>query len=138
MIRRKAFTIVEVIIVVAIVGILTAMSLQYYGDVDQSAREAVAKSNLKTVRDAIGEYFKAHMEYPTNLTDLNMNPSPEQLILGNLRNTNAQLVLTVPDTAAGADSNVYLATQTVDVALTSGQTGVGKQFRYIKVSGFSW
>jgi general secretion pathway protein G len=57
--RRKAFTLVEVIIVVTILGILAAVVLPSFQNHAQNARESAAKSNLLTIRSQI-ELYKLH------------------------------------------------------------------------------
>ena len=57
--KNKAFTLVELIIVVTILGILAAIVLPtFQGNVAQ-ARESTAKSDLMTIRNQI-EMYKLH------------------------------------------------------------------------------
>ena len=62
--RNKAFTLVELIIVVTILGILAAIVLPtFQGNVAQ-ARESSAKSDLMTMRSQIELYKLHHNGYP--------------------------------------------------------------------------
>jgi len=62
--RNKAFTLVELIIVVTILGILAAIVLPtFQGNVVQ-ARESTAKSDLMTMRNQIEMYKLHHNGYP--------------------------------------------------------------------------
>ena len=54
---RRAFTLVEVLIVVAILGILGALVLPTFRGHIIEAKEAAAKDNIRIFRNAI-EYFK--------------------------------------------------------------------------------
>lgn len=50
---NKAFTLVEILIVVAILGILAALTLPIFQDHMTEAKEAAAKENLRLLRNAI-------------------------------------------------------------------------------------
>ena len=56
----KAFTLVEVLIVVAILGILAAIVLPLYEDSQRKAKESAAKENLRVLRNAIELYAAQH------------------------------------------------------------------------------
>ncbi len=61
---------VEVIIVVALIGILVAIIVPVYRNSVIRAREAVLKENLFQIRDAISKYYYDKQKYPTSLEDL--------------------------------------------------------------------
>jgi prepilin-type N-terminal cleavage/methylation domain-containing protein len=68
--QRGGFTLMEMLIVVAIVAVLAGAGYNYYADILPEARENTARMNLKIVRDAISRYFKDNMAYPTSLKSL--------------------------------------------------------------------
>lgn len=57
---KSAFTLVELMIVVAILGILAAIVLPEFQGHIQQAKEAAAKDNLRILREAIGRYAADH------------------------------------------------------------------------------
>jgi len=62
--KKKAFTLIELILVVTILGILAAIVLPtFQGNVAQ-AKESAAKSNLMTMRTQIELYKLQHNGYP--------------------------------------------------------------------------
>jgi len=66
--RRKGFTLVELAIVIAILGILAVVAIPKYQGMEDQARSAAAKSQLGTVRSAIGIYYaKNKGQFPTTL-----------------------------------------------------------------------
>lgn len=64
------FTLLELIVVLAILGIIVSIALPAYRDATRRAREAVLKENLQRMREAIDEYYTDRDEYPPTLRDL--------------------------------------------------------------------
>lgn len=62
--RRTAFTLVEILIVVGILGILAAITLPSIQGHIAKAKEATAKDSLRTVRQAIERYANDHNGVP--------------------------------------------------------------------------
>lgn len=67
---EAGFTLLELIIVIAIVGILAAIVVPTLIDKPRRAREAVLRTNLLTLRDTIGQYYGDKGHYPTSLQAL--------------------------------------------------------------------
>jgi len=61
---KKAFTLVEVLIVVGILGILAAVVLPEFQNHTQKARESAAKDTLRIMRNVIGLYAAKHNDVP--------------------------------------------------------------------------
>lgn len=58
--QKKGFTLAEMLIVAAIIGILAAIIIPEFRDHAQQAREAAAKDNLRILRNAIELYASQH------------------------------------------------------------------------------
>jgi general secretion pathway protein G len=67
---KKGFTLVEIIIVLALIGILVSMVIPIYRNSVIRAREAVLKENLFQIRDAISKYYYDKQKYPSAMEDL--------------------------------------------------------------------
>ena len=66
----RGFTLIELMIVMAIISILIGMAALIYDKVVKSAREAVLKQDLQTMRHAIDNYTLDKQQAPQSLQDV--------------------------------------------------------------------
>ena len=81
--NRKGFTLVELLVVVAIIGILAAIAVPRFTDASNSAKVAKIQADLRTIDSAIAIYYAKNNAYPsaTDIVDatkgtLNTFPTP--------------------------------------------------------------
>ena len=68
--RQCGFTLIELLVVIALISILAAMAVVQYRNSIQRAQEAVLKTNLVGMRDAIDQYYADKGKYPASLDAL--------------------------------------------------------------------
>lgn len=65
--KRKGFTLIELMIVFALIGILVGLGLPQYRNALRKGREAVLKENLFQMRKLINQYYTDQWKYPSSL-----------------------------------------------------------------------
>ncbi|MES2503047.1 MAG: prepilin-type N-terminal cleavage/methylation domain-containing protein, partial [Pseudomonadota bacterium] len=67
---KAGFTLVEMLVVLAILALLlTLASPKYFSSIER-AKEATLKQDLNTLRESIDKYYADNGRYPTTLEDL--------------------------------------------------------------------
>jgi type IV pilus assembly protein PilA len=72
---QQGFTLIELMIVVAIIGILAAIAIPAYQDYTQRAQMGEAFTIVATAKTAIAEYYQTNGAWPdgTAIADLNLD-----------------------------------------------------------------
>jgi prepilin-type N-terminal cleavage/methylation domain-containing protein len=70
---RKAFTLIEVLIVVIILGVLATIAIPQFTKVAKRARLAEAWTNLSAIRTAQSLYYMENATYTTTLGNLDVS-----------------------------------------------------------------
>jgi len=68
--RGRGFTLIEVMIVVAIVGLLASLAQPMFKNAVMKAREASLKEDLFNMRSAIDQFWANNGRYPDSLDEL--------------------------------------------------------------------
>ena len=79
--KTNGFTLIELMIVIAIIGIIAAIAIPAYSGYIATARLAEAKNNIAALKLAEEEYFLENNSYFYDTTDNNANLASES---GNL------------------------------------------------------
>ena len=72
--RRKGFTLIELMIVVAIIGVLAAIAIPKFANLIRKSAEGSAKANLGQIRSALSIYYSdLDGHFPSNLAALTIS-----------------------------------------------------------------
>lgn len=73
--RQLGFTLIELMIVVAIIGILAAVAIPAYGDYIIKAKLAEASELVNPVRQAVSQYYDRWGQFPNNNASAGLPPA---------------------------------------------------------------
>jgi general secretion pathway protein G len=68
--RQRGFTLLELIMVMTIIVILVAVSVDAYQTIQLKARETILKENLRVMRRALDQYIADQQKLPQSVDDL--------------------------------------------------------------------
>ena len=68
--QRQGFTLIELIVVLAIIALLASLVAPRYQRSVDNAREATLRTSLNTMRDAIDKYAADRGRYPDSLEEM--------------------------------------------------------------------
>ena len=74
--KKTAFTLIEILIVVAVLGILAALVVPQFQDYSQRAKESAAKESLRLLRNTIELYAIQHGGVPPGYVNNNTDSTP--------------------------------------------------------------
>lgn len=117
---QKGFTLIELMIVVAIIGILAAVAIPSYQDYTARAQVSEAMSLASGAKTPLAEYYADRGAWPTNLTSVSDTVSGKyvnNLVLAGATNGTVSIVATMKQ--AGS-VNAAIATKTFVVETGDG------------------
>lgn len=106
--KISGFSLIELMIVVAIMGILVTVAMPAYTDSIRRSNRAEAKSELVQVASEQERFFSSTNSYSTDATPLNTPVVADR----DRTSTNAWYLISVDACAGGAIGNCFIATAT--------------------------
>ncbi len=68
--RSEGFTLLEILVVIGVIGILSAIALQQYSAYRSRTIDTQMKSDLKNASLAMESYFSEHRSYPNSVAKI--------------------------------------------------------------------
>lgn len=120
-VRTRGFTLIELMVVMAIIAVLLTVALpRYFAHVDRS-KEVVLKENLMQMRDAIDKFYADKGAYPADLPELVAQRYLRALPVDPVTDSEQTWIIVAPPATLQARGGVY------DVR--SGAPGAGRDGR---------
>ena len=82
--KQQGFTLIELMIVIAIVGILAAIALPAYQDYTVRAKVSEAMVNLAESKTTIAEFYSANNRLPEDAANAGINTDPDTDIVASI------------------------------------------------------
>lgn len=98
--KAKGFTLTELVVVIAVIGLLTAIAIPNYRSFTVKSRRMEAKDLLYTAAQRLQQYYTANNSYTTNAATLSVPTT----------SSNGYYTLTIAAGSTGSITTSYLVT----------------------------
>jgi general secretion pathway protein G len=120
----RGFTLIELVVVMAIIALLLTISLPRYFHSLDNGRAAVQRQNVATLRDAIDKFYGDQGRYPDTLDELVASRYLREVPLDPVTELRNWVVIAPPDTElAGAVYDVRPAVDKAEVSAGAASGG---------------
>lgn len=102
---RRGFTLIEITVVIAVIGIIASLSIVGYINLQKSSRDTQRSTSATVVSESLEKYFSKHGEYPSVPDVTNTNANTVKQLLG-ITNINS---LIDPNNTSSSTTNLWKA-----------------------------
>jgi general secretion pathway protein G len=95
---HRGFTLIELVVVMAIIGLLLTIALPQYFHSIERGKGQVEQQNMAVIRDAIDKYYGDNGQYPDSLEDLVTKRYLRSIPVDPVSGSTAWAVIASPDT----------------------------------------
>lgn len=115
-VRRRGFTLVELLVVLGIIALLLSLAVPRYFPSIDSTKETILADNLRNVREVIDQFHADRGRYPDSLDELVEKKYLRALPVDPITESTSSWILVPPEDAS--KGNIY--------SLRSGAPGTGR------------
>jgi type IV pilus assembly protein PilA len=122
---QKGFTLIELMIVVAIIGILAAVALPAYQDYTARAKVTEIMLQVGSCKGAVTEFIQSNGAFPADADQAGCNSSAETKYMAAGMDVSAEGIITsglIQNVATGADGTSIIMQPTVDAERETAMT----------------
>lgn len=105
--KKNAFTLLEMLVVIGIIGVLVGLATTSYSTAQKKARDAKRKSDLKSVQNCLEQYYSYNNNFKYTLAGL---PTSAGTVLSGTISCGGTVSITAPTDPINVDPNQYLVT----------------------------
>ncbi len=110
--EHRGFTLIELVVVMAIIGLLLTIALPQYFHSIERGKAQVQQQNIAVIRDAIDKYYGDTGQYPDTLDDLVTKHYLRNVPVDPVNGSAAWTVIASPDTTKTGVYDVGPASET--------------------------
>lgn len=102
--RKKGFTLVELLVVLAILALLLTLAVPRYFKNVERAKEATLRQDLNTIRDGIDKFYADSGKYPKSLDELVERQYINKIPIDPITESTSTWVVIPPESNADGDT----------------------------------
>jgi len=120
--NQKGFTLIELMIVIAIVGILAAVALPAYQDYTIRAKVSEGLATIGEAKTSVSEYFIATGKIHASEAASGIRTNPNTKIVASMKYANTGIITLTVQSDVGGDITASLNAFSLSLASTQGGT----------------